>query len=125
MKPPRDPSQSPRVPQPQGSNHPIGTPPSHGLPDNIRAKVAYPWLPKGLQAALGSIVLRICAERPSSCAKTRCHLRALCHCADEDRQAAQLLENRVWMVVAICGAAVLIGWLLLGLVPMVDSVPKP
>jgi hypothetical protein len=61
---------------------------------------------------LGRWADRLCPVK-RDCSEKRCALRALCECARKDLQAAARVEARVWLVLALCGVAVLL-WAMLG-----------
>jgi len=65
-------------------------------------------LPGWLGQFAGRTVLRVCpaAHREDPCAG--CELRVLCKCAQEDLTAAALVEKRVWIVLAACGATIIL-----------------
>src|SRR5438046_3093347 len=37
-----------------------------------------------------------------------CHRRALCQCAQKEWQEAEAIEQRVWVVLSLCGAATIL-----------------
>jgi len=61
---------------------------------------------------LGRLILRICSSGRKECRNESCQLRALCKCAMDDFRAATVVERRVWVILAACGGAVLLYWLL-------------
>ena len=65
-------------------------------------------LPRWLGQFAGQTVLRVCpaAHRADPCAG--CELRVLCKCAQEDSAASARVEQRVWTVLAACGAVVIL-----------------
>jgi len=69
--------------------------------------------PRWLGLFLGQLILRICSSgRRKECRNESCQLRVLCKCAMDDFRAATVVERRVWTIVAVCGGAVLLYWLL-------------
>lgn len=70
-----------------------------------------------VKMVLGSLILRVCPEKPHACANVRCHLRPLCACAAAELRTARQLEGRVWITVAACGLIALALWLSRGLLP--------
>ena len=55
---------------------------------------------------LGSLVLRLCSDGRKECTRN-CWLQPVCACARADLEAASRVETRVWITIAICGAAVI------------------
>ena len=63
-------------------------------------------------------MLRVCRLEPKDCQNTRCRLRPLCECAVQDYGRAKKLENRIWLVLGVCGVIGVVWWLVGGLLPM-------
>lgn len=60
----------------------------------------------------GRLIQRICPSGRKECRHTRCYLRAFCKCARDEYEAATALENRLWKILAACGAVAILFWLL-------------
>jgi hypothetical protein len=56
----------------------------------------------------GAMIMRLCAEGRRECTKPNCWLQPVCACARADLAAARRVEARVWTLIAICGAIVII-----------------
>ena len=66
-------------------------------------------------ALLGRLVQWICptgAEARKECCSDRCRLWVLCRCAQEEFRSSGSLEDRTWWLLAACGGAVILYWLL-------------
>ncbi len=61
--------------------------------------------PHWLGTLVGRLVLRVCSPEKAKEACVNCRLRVFCNCAQEDWRAACVVENRFWLVLAACGAA--------------------
>ncbi len=66
-------------------------------------------------ARLGRVVQRICSKgdvTQKDCCTDRCQFWILCQCAKDEYRSATSLEDRVWWILAACGAAAILYWLL-------------
>lgn len=64
--------------------------------------------PRWLGRFLGREILRVCPEAKKEDPCEGCSLRVFCRCAQADFEAAEKVERRVWAVIAISAAAVLL-----------------
>jgi hypothetical protein len=69
-----------------------------------------PWSfgPAWFRLWLGKTFLRACPQARDICADQSCRLRALCKCAQDDLHLASKVEIRVWAVLTVSAAAVLL-----------------
>jgi hypothetical protein len=66
-------------------------------------------------ARLGRLVQWICptgAEARKECCSDRCRLWVLCKCSQEEFRSSGSIEDRTWWLLAACGGAVILYWLL-------------
>jgi hypothetical protein len=71
--------------------------------------------PHWASVLLGRWILRFCPPQRKAapiCEDQRCALRIYCKCAREDSEYGAALEQRVWLVLAVCGLAVILFWIL-------------
>jgi len=61
-----------------------------------------------LRLFLGRQVLRLCAKGSAVEICDGCGLRPLCKCANDQLEEAAAIERRVWAVLAVSGAAVIL-----------------
>ncbi len=59
---------------------------------------------------VGAVALTLCptARKLEPCAKTDCVLRPFCACARRELSAANRLESRVWLGIALCAVLTLV-----------------
>ena len=64
---------------------------------------------------LGRWILRFCSRSETrtghECNEERCALRIYCKCAKEHSEYGAAVEQRVWLLLAACGAAVILFWI--------------
>ena len=65
---------------------------------------------ESLMRRTGRVVLAVCRNggKAEACKNLRCALRPFCACAQAELTAANRMETRVWLAVALCGAVVLV-----------------
>ena len=66
-------------------------------------------------ALLGRVVQWVCptgAEARKDCCSDRCRFWTLCKCAQEEFRSHGALEDRTWWLLAACGGAAILYWLL-------------
>jgi hypothetical protein len=72
--------------------------------------------PRWSAILLGRWILRVCrrseAKTGHACEEESCALRIYCKCARENYEHGAALEHRAWLVLAACGAAVILFWIL-------------
>jgi len=66
--------------------------------------------PHWVDILTGRLAEQICPYARKPCPDESCQLRYSCKCAQEQSAAASRLENRMWGVLAACGAAVIVYW---------------
>ena len=52
------------------------------------------------------------AEARKECCSDRCRLWVLCKCSQEEFRSSGSIEDRTWWLLAACGGAVILYWLL-------------
>lgn len=60
----------------------------------------------------GRLILRICASGKKADVCDGCRLRVFCRCAQDEFEKATVLERRLWVALAVCGAGVVLYCLL-------------
>ena len=65
-----------------------------------------------LKGVIGRLAMRVCAtDKPKDTCVT-CHLCHCCRCAREDWNAVTVMEQKFWVIMAICAAALVLGYFL-------------
>jgi hypothetical protein len=107
MKKPEDPSQ-----ESTGSPGGLAGHGSGGITDGGASQPP----PRWWGVLFGRWILRVCsrseAKTGHECDEEKCALRIYCKCAKENYEYGAALEQRAWMVLAVCGAAVILFWIL-------------
>jgi hypothetical protein len=80
--------------------------PAGAAPDAPAARAPWP------AVLTGRLVLRVCPSGTKDCAHDGCHLRVLCQCAKAELDRAAVIEQRLWVVLLICGVGALVYWIL-------------
>ena len=61
---------------------------------------------------LGRLAERFCPYAKQPCPEENCMLKEFCKCAQEQAAAARKLENKLWGLLAFCGIALILYWLI-------------
>lgn len=68
--------------------------------------------PHWLGILCGRLITRICPSGKNVDVCDGCRLRVYCRCAQDEFEKATILERRLWVALAVCGAGVILYCLL-------------